>query len=325
MSHLVKCMRCGHTEHFHHDRIKTAFGDKFCAAGPCDCQGFYPSRLNPKAVFHKGLMFLILWSLAIVLVTAIVTMWIMLAFAYGEEGYQIAFIGDIGDNQNALNVRNALYKIQPDLIVCLGDITYSGNFSWFQHKYIDIFPNVKCIVGNHDLKNGNISMAAEAYGLFGQTWSFRVDNKLFVGLDSEGRNFTQQFRWFQVMIAKEQNLTEVFIMTHRPCTIQTNGDKAPTGLFKMCDKIKELIPLDAKLSFIAAHHHVSAKTQDIDGNILYLSGSGGAHREACSRPIFSWCNDIDYGYLLFKIKNDKIEPEFYDIDNKLLYEVIKQK
>lgn len=315
-------MRCGHTEHFHHDKIKTAFGDKFCAAGPCDCQGFYPSRLNPKAVFHKGLMFLIIWSVAIVLITAIFTMWAMVAF--GQEDYEIAFIGDIGDNHNALNVRNALYKIQPDLIVCLGDMTYSNNFTWFKQKYIDLFPNVKCIVGNHDLKKGNISMAKEAYNLFGKTWSYRVDNKLLVGLDSE-RNFASQYKWFEKMIAKEENLTEVFINTHRPCNVQTDNRTAPVGLFEMCERIKDLIPLDAKLSFIAAHHHVMAKTKDKEGYDLYVSGAGGAFKQACSKPIFSWCNDIDYGYLLFKIKNDQVEPSFYDVNNQLLYEVIKVK
>ena len=320
MSSLLKCMRCGHAERWHHSEIKTLYASKFCAAGNCNCQGFYASKLNPRAVFMKGLLFLIIWSVAIISLAVIFTMWAMMVFAYG---YDVAFIGDIGDNQHALDVRNALYKIQPDLIICLGDITYSNNFTWFKTKYMDLFPNVKCIIGNHDLKKGNVSMAAEAYKLFGQTWTVRVDNKLFVGMDSE-QNFTGQYKWFKNMITKHENLTEVFINTHRPCNIQTDSRTAPVGLFKMCERLKELIPLDAKLSFIAGHHHIMAKTQDSDGDALYISGAGGAFRQECSKPIFSWCNDEDMGYLLFKIKNDKVIPKFYDVNGKMIYEVIKK-
>jgi hypothetical protein len=251
----------------------------------------------------------------LIYIAAIIAVIILLSYLLNTTfGYSIAFVGDFDDDSDSIAVRDSIYKMKPDLVVAVGDMTYKNDSKFVEWKYRDLF-NFRCIIGNHDVQKSDLTERMNR--LCGDHWSFLVDNTVFIGLNSEG-NLREQFSYYNKVI-QNKNITKAIVIIHRPCIIE-NG-----VLYSFCNKIIENKPVGMSVDFLSGHWHVSAFTK-INGSQLYVTGNGGAFHQSCNKPIFMYCNDVSYGFLLMEIKTStsKINPVFYDTAGNILYKANKK-
>ena len=224
-------------------------------------------------------------------------------------GFTLGIAGDNDEDSDSLAVRDLAYRSNLDMMVNAGDMTYNGSHIWYNEKYFQLFEAIRCVIGNHDLELNETTLAF-IYNLCGQTWQYRYENTLVIGFNSESEYFTQLVRIIPWM--KAPGVENIILIGHRPCT--------DFRLTWFCDNFIKNIPKDVDLYLVSGHVHIMAVTE-FQGYTQLISGSGGAFHQKCSKPIYIYCNDMDWGLLKIDIKKGEMRPSFVDINGKILFKV----
>lgn len=124
---------------------------------------------------------------------------------------------------------DTLNSLAPSFLMSLGDLFLDVNQTYIDHYQKSLFNKLKMpllnAVGNHDLSNGN--MYEKEYG---KTFLvFRKNTELFIILNTElndGSIKGEQLTILKNSInkAKEQNVKNIFIFSHRPVWAETNPE-----------------------------------------------------------------------------------------------------
>jgi len=166
---------------------------------------------------------------------------------------------------------DTLNSLKPSFLICLGDMFLDMNETYLEHYQKSLFNKLHIpllnAVGNHDLANGNMYEK-----VFGKTYfSFTLHSELFIVLNTEmndGSIKDEQLKFFKsaVNTAKDNNIKNVFVFSHRP--VWTENNEKYSKLF--ADNThstfennfsKEIIPL--------------LKSISKDKNVYWMSGSMG--------------------------------------------------
>jgi hypothetical protein len=237
--------------------------------------------------------------------------------AYGEN---MVFLGDISSNNESLKVRDQIYKMfgNDAYVFALGDLTYSSNFTFFNEKYRYVFSFLKCTVGNHDLRFENKSLGNLIFDMCGENWLAKVKNTIIIGYNSEG-NFSRQAIWAYRNINNSifSGIDQAYLVGHRPCSLVVNETNSN---YKFCQYMKSKIPISVNFGYISAHIHILSHTIDDKLNPVWIVGGGGAKHQSCDKPIWIYCNDIDFGFLSISIDdNNKSKINFINSDGKTIF------
>jgi len=233
---------------------------------------------------------------------------------------RVILVGDVSDNTAGNNVFNAIKSKKPDLVGVLGDLGYANDLSWFKSTYGTL--NNVCSIGNHDSANedGTAALEKEAQALCKNPFFFKLNNVLFVAINTNGNLDTQLgAAQEQVMNTKQmQGVKEVHLLTHKPCSAPPNSHHpVETDVKTFCDSFKAKIPAGVKFFNDAAHNHVMSASKD--GQYKQIGAGGKSHYTCGLSTFFTFCDNAHFGYLEYIIKPDGTSTfHFYDYNGKVV-------
>jgi len=237
-----------------------------------------------------------------------------------EGDKKIIVVGDIGTNTDSKNVFNAIQNKKPDVVALLGDLGYGSDLQWLKSTYGKL--NMVCVPGNHESSNedGTASLQSETQQFCSLPWYFKLNNVLFLGINTNGNLDTQLGQAQEiVMNAKQmQGVKEVHLLTHKPCAVPPNAHHPVESKVKtFCDSLKAKVPTGVKFVNDAGHNHVMSASKD--GSYI-TSGAGGRSHYTCgTSTIFTFCDNVHFGYLEYIIKPDGTSSyKFYDYNGKVI-------
>lgn len=234
-------------------------------------------------------------------------------------GSVVAIVGDVSGTA----VRDGIKKVNPDLVIVVGDLGYQSSLSWFKSNYYNAFDHVRCVVGNHeDTEDGSASLLKEAKALCGESWYQKVGNAtLFIGVNTNG-NLDTQLGSVQDLLMNTvfmDGITNVHFVSHKPICSTPPNSHHPLELDKtFCNNLIQYTPTGVKIYFDNGHNHVYAETKD---DLTKTVGSGGKSHYSCgTNAVWIYCNNKDYGFLAYTINatNGDSVSHFYGTTGKVI-------
>ncbi len=235
-----------------------------------------------------------------------------------KTGSVVVIVGDVSGTA----VRDGIKKVDPDLVIVVGDLGYQSTLSWFKSNYYNAFDHVRCIIGNHDAtEDGSSSLLKEAKALCGESWYQKVGNStLFIGLNTNGNLDTQLGATQDLLMntAFMKNITNVHFVSHKPICSTPPNSHHPLELEKtFCNNLIQYTPTGVKIYFDNGHNHVYAETKD---GLTHTTGAGGKSHYSCgTNTVWIYCNNKDYGFLAYTIDdNGATISHFYGTTGKII-------
>jgi len=233
---------------------------------------------------------------------------------------KVVIVGDVSGTA----VRDGIAKQNPELVIALGDLGYKSTLSWFKTEYVNKFPNLRCVVGNHEAasEDGSSSLEKEAKALCKDSWKVKVGNSvLFYGFNTNGNLDTQLGEAQDVLMDSTymNGITSVHFVSHKPICSTPPNSHHPLELSKtFCNNLIQYTPNGVKVYFDNGHNHVLAQTKD---GLTTTSGAGGkSHYDCGTNAVWIFCNNKSNGYLLYTINtiNGDTTSKFYDASGKVI-------
>jgi outer membrane biosynthesis protein TonB len=239
---------------------------------------------------------------------------------------KVAVIGDV-DNTNAGTANYEQIKKQnPDMVVVLGDLGYDSNIDWFKKTYGTLGDKVWCIIGNHDADNEDGSAAIEkaAKEFCGNSYWVKKGVNLFMMLNTNDDDMKAVITGAGKVLSNQtimQGVKSLHIMSHKPCAAPPNSHHPVEAEVKLiCDAIKIKIPSGVKVFYDQAHNHVMSESAD---KTYKQSGAGGRSHYTCPTTPTSawWCNNVNYGFLLYTIglSDGSTSSQFIDYNGRIIH------
>jgi hypothetical protein len=217
---------------------------------------------------------------------------------------KVIVVGDVADTSSGNKVYNAIKNQNADYVFVLGDLGY-GKTSWFKSTY-GSSDKTYCVIGNHEAANedGSSSIEKEMLAFCGNSYWIKTHSTLFVMLNSNDGNLNaladktgKVFSNSTIM----SGVKTVHVMSHKPCAVPPNSHH-PVEIKSLCDAVKSKIPSGLKVFFTSGHNHIYSESADKQYKQVGTGGKG--HYTCGTNAQFPYCNDSDYGYLLYEIKPD---------------------
>ncbi|HKQ72442.1 MAG TPA: metallophosphoesterase [Blastocatellia bacterium] len=249
-------------------------------------------------------------------------------FVMGNET-TVAIVGDWGGgNAAAQAVAQQIKKLQPNHVIHLGDVYYSGTPKETQERFLKFWPTPKS-PGHSFALNSNHEMYSGGYGYFDYTlkqfkqpasyFSLANDNWRFIGLDTgydEHQLHEPQVEWLKGQFTGGGPKT-IFLSHHQ---LFSAYEKTKTDALR-----KSVQPfLDQVYGWIWGHEHLAVVYEKREGIKAVCLGNGcfpyNLPKNAPTVPV-KWLDrhassDPDYRgghtFALFKIKGPQIIIEFID-------------
>ena len=234
---------------------------------------------------------------------------------------KVIMLGDVADGSSGTSVFNAVKTQNADNVVVLGDLGYASSLSWFKQTYGSLGNKLNCVVGNHESANedGTSSLESETKKYCSNTYYFKKNNVLFLGFNTNGDLTAQATSAGKLLQSSAfmQGIKSVHIMSHKGCAVPPNSHHT-VEVKSFCDAIKAKIPSTVKAYYDSAHNHVMSSSTD---GVYKQSGAGGkSHYECGTDSQFNWCNNSNYGFLVYTIKPDGTTTwQFVDYNGKVLH------
>lgn len=218
---------------------------------------------------------------------------------------KIIFTGDV----EGTTVRDAIKNATPNFVTVLGDLMYDSTLSAFKSSYWNVFLNkIGCTIGNHSApEDGSSSIYVEAKALCKEAWDKKIAHSVILGFNSNGDTSSLASQLVTLTgkvtdTAYMQGVKNVFIVSHKPAHAAPNSHHPVSEdpqVKTFVDSLRSKVPAGIKIIEVNAHNHIMAKAP---AQGYYTSGAGGkSHYECGTNSDWTYCNNSNYGYLLFEI------------------------
>ena len=238
-----------------------------------------------------------------------------------EGAKNIAAVGDIALNKNSLETLQSLNSVDPEIILFLGDLSYTTADEWIE--FTNFLEKEKTFVtlGDDDLLYEEEFL--EYYNMENLFYSFDFENVHFVTISSEKpySKESKQYNFLRNDLANanlNENIDWIIFWLHKPLYF-SNSPNGYTDLIVLHELLEQY---DVDLVLQADFHtyerskpitsdgiivdHSKCSYTDPKGQIFVTVGTGG-HSHANIKNKFDWSviqNNNDFGFLNIKLLND---------------------
>ena len=253
-----------------------------------------------------------------------------------EGAKNIAAVGDIALTKNSLETLQSLNSIDPEIILFLGDLSYTTYNEWIEFTNFLEKEKIFITIGYDDLEYQEEYLAY--YDIENVFYSFDFENVHFVTISAEQSysEGSEQYNFLKSDLANtdlDENIDWIVFWLHKPLYFSNspNGNTDLIVLHKLLDQYDVDLVLQANFHAYERSKPITSdgiimdhsKCSYIDpkGQIFVTVGTGG-HSHANIENKFDWSviqNNNDFGFLNLKILEDKaIVGEFIANSGKIV-------
>ena len=253
-----------------------------------------------------------------------------------EGAKNIAAVGDIALTKNSLETLQSLNSIDPEIILFLGDLSYTTYNEWIEFTNFLEKEKIFITIGYDDLEYQEEYLAY--YDIENVFYSFDFENVHFVTISVEQSysKGSEQYNFLKSDLANtdlDENIDWIVFWLHKPLYFSNspNGNTDLIVLHKLLDQYDVDLVLQADFHVYERSKPITSdgiimdhsKCSYIDpkGQIFVTVGTGG-HSHANIENKFDWSviqNNNDFGFLNLKILEDKaIVGEFIANSGKIV-------
>ena len=253
-----------------------------------------------------------------------------------EGAKNIAAVGDIALTKNSLETLQSLNSIDPEIILFLGDLSYTTYNEWIEFTNFLEKEKTFITIGYDDLEYQEEYLAY--YDIENVFYSFDFENVHFVTISAEQSysKGSEQYNFLKSDLANtdlDENIDWIVFWLHKPIYYSNsqNGHTDLIVLHKLLDQYDVDLVLQADFHAYERSKPITSdgiimdhsKCSYIDpkGQIFVTVGTGG-HSHANIKNKFDWSviqNNNDFGFLNLKILEDKaIVGEFIANSGKIV-------
>ena len=253
-----------------------------------------------------------------------------------EGAKNIAAVGDIALTKNSLETLQSLNSIDPEIILFLGDLSYTTYNEWIEFTNFLEKEKTFITIGYDDLEYQEEYLAY--YDIENVFYSFDFENVHFVTISVEQSysKGSEQYNFLKSDLANtdlDENIDWIVFWLHKPLYFSNspNGNTDLIVLHKLLDQYDVDLVLQADFHAYERSKPITSDGIIIDhskcsyidpkGQIFVTVGTGG-HSHANIKNKFDWSviqNNNDFGFLNLKILEDKaIVGEFIANSGKIV-------
>ena len=270
---------------------------------------------------------------------------------YNKKGLNIAAVGDWGCNSNTQSNRNNIAKINPELVLALGDYSYSSTATCWLNIIDPIASITRIAIGNHEDQTSEDSNSyLSHFGLSKPYYSFDYQDIHILTMNSE-QNYAQgssQYNFVKndlQLASSNPHIRWIIVTFHEPAYTSPNSCsscKAATSIRDIYHPIFDQYRVDLVLeghvhnyqrSYPLAYNEnnpskplITAynKNNYIDpkGSIFAVVGTGGInlHSLAGKEPFIVNQQDSKFGFLNIYFSDDgkAMDAQFIANDGSVL-------
>ena len=253
-----------------------------------------------------------------------------------EGAKNIAAVGDIALTKNSLETLQSLNSIDPEIILFLGDLSYTTYNEWIE--FTNFLEKEKTFITFGDEEQEHQEEYLAYYDIENVFYSFDFENVHFVTISAEQSysKGSEQYNFLKSDLANtdlDENIDWIIFWLHEPLYFSNspNGNTDLIVLHKLLDQYDVDLVLQADFHAYERSKPITSdgiimdhsKCSYIDpkGQIFVTVGTGG-HSHANIENKFDWSviqNNNDFGFLNLKILEDKaIVGEFIANSGKIV-------
>jgi len=239
----------------------------------------------------------------------------------GKE-LKIVMVGDVEDSASGKLVYEQIKKQNASYYFVLGDLGYHNDLKWFKESYGTLGDKMFCVLGNHEAANedGNTVIQKEALEYCGNSYWIREGPTLFLMINTNDNQNTLITAYGKILSNTTimNGVKNVHINGHKGCATPPNSHHPAGEIKDLCDYIKSKVPTNTKIFYNSAHNHLYSESAD---KMYKQMGSGGKSHYTCgTNADFPYCNNVNYGFLLYTIKADgTTTSQFIDYNGKVIH------
>ena len=252
-----------------------------------------------------------------------------------EGAKNIAAVGDIALTKNSLETLQSLNSIDPEIILFLGDLSYTTANEWIE--FTDFLEKEKTFItiGDADLEYQEEYLAY--YSIENVFYSFDFENVHFVTISSEKpySKESKQYNFLRNDLANaslDENIDWIIFWLHKPLYTGywPNGHTDLIVLHELLEQYDVDLVLQANFhayerskpitSDGVIMDHSKCSYIDPKGQIFVTAGTGGhSHIDIKNKSdLFVISNENDFGFFNLKIKDKVIVGEFIANSGKII-------
>ena len=239
-----------------------------------------------------------------------------------EGAKNIAAVGDIALTKNSLETLQSLNSIDPEIILFLGDLSYTTADEWIEFTNFLEKEKTFITIADEDLEYQEEYLTY--YDIENVFYSFDFENVHFVTISTEQSysKESEQYTFLKSDLANtilDENIDWIVFWLHKPI-YYSNSQNGHTDLIVLHELLDQYnVDLVLQADFHAYERskpitsdgiivdHSKCSYTDPKGQIFVTVGTGG-HSHANIKNKFDWSviqNNNDFGFLNLKILEDK--------------------
>jgi hypothetical protein len=235
---------------------------------------------------------------------------------------KVIMVGDVEDSTSGKAVFEQIKKQNATYEFILGDLGYDSSLSWFKSTYGTLGDSMFCVIGNHEANNedGSSAIEKETLEFCGNSYWIKNGVTLFLMMNTNDNQDTLITAFDKVLTNSTimNGVKNIHVNGHKGCATPPNSHHDAGEIQKLCDYIKSKIPSTIKVFYNSAHNHLYSESAD---KTYKQVGTGGKSHYTCgTNAQFPYCNNVNYGFLLYTIKADgTTTSQFIDYNGKVIH------
>lgn len=287
------------------------------------------------------------WIILVVLLTLATCAWVSVGptITFGASNVNIAAVGDWGCTGNTQETVKNVQGQNPDLVLALGDFSYSSTSDCWINEIRPIGSITKINFGNHDVENPTLENSyLYSFGLSKQYYSYKAGNVHVLTMSTE-QNFAKGSPQYNFVLKDLENANSdpsikwIIVTMHIPLYASPNTCGAPgcSGDKDLRDSYHQVFDKYGVDLVLAGHVHNYERTYPLtynsqnpsnptitscdkstytnpDGEIYAIVGTGGENLHGLSDKSYfvSTQQDSKFGILNLHMSADSLEAKFID-------------
>lgn len=236
---------------------------------------------------------------------------------------KIVIVGDVADSASGNQVFQQVKKENVTYYFVVGDLGYD-HMVWFKSTYGSLGDKMFCLIGNHEADNedGNAAIEKETKEFCGNSYWIREGVNLFLMINTNDNQDTLITAYGKVLSNSTimNGVKNIHFNGHKGCATPSNSHHDAGEIKKLCDYVTSKVPTGVKIWYNTAHNHVYSESKD---KVHKQVGTGGKSHYTCPSTLtteFPYCNNVNYGYLLYTIKPDGTTTSvFKDFNGRVIH------
>ena len=177
--------------------------------------------------------------------------------------------GDWGCKSSTAGTVSTAVKLNPNLVLALGDLSYQGNTDCWENIIKPIFSKTRIVIGNHDVVDPEMTANyTRDFNLRNQYYSFNYNNVHVVVLSSEIAYGTSSSQYAFVkadlsQAASNSSINWIIAAVHKPIYTSSSNQPAPADLRATFSPLFDKYGVDLVL---AGHNHNYQRTYPLAFN-----------------------------------------------------------